>query len=186
MVQIDVPAAFGVGCVFADAARRQLQSGAPALFHDAWVKQSVFQTFFFVWIPIYFIANYFGWETTHMWWHEGAVWAYPYYLPVFVLVFFMAANAGFLLGVYLVRSERVKVVRGIYFGILFASAAWILGQWGRSARLGSYDEWKAGEAVWFYQDDTFLFMLIFVMLVWMTGLGMFYYWLYKAGKALPS
>lgn len=182
MVQVDVPAAFGVGCVFADAARRQLQAGEPHALFRVWVQHNVYQTFFFAWIPIYFLANYFGWETTHMWWHRDSVADYPLYLPLFLLVFFLAANSGFLLGVALVRARRIKLVRGIYLGILTASAIWILAQLHNTAKLGSYAQWRAGQAPWFWQDKRFLFMLIFVMILWMSGLGGFYVKLYREGK----
>jgi hypothetical protein len=181
MVQIDVPAAFAVGSFFADAARRQIQRGDRGALHSAWVQQNIFQAFFFVWIPVYFIANYFGWETTHMWWDADSVAAYPFFLPLFLLIFFAAANAGFLLGVKLVRAGRVKLNRASYLGILAASAAWILGQTNSTFKLGSYAAWKAGEAPWFYQDATFLVMLIFVMIVWMSGLVYFYRRLSRAG-----
>jgi len=73
MVQIDVPVAFAVGSLLADAARRQIEAGRKDLYYRALVKNNMFQIFFFSWIPVYFIANYFGWETTYLWWHAESV-----------------------------------------------------------------------------------------------------------------
>ena len=51
-------------------------------------------------------------------------------------------------------------------------------------KLGTYAEWKAGKAPWFYEDTTFVVMLIFVMLLWMGGLAYFFVSLRRQGKAL--
>lgn len=74
MVQIDVPVAFAIGSLFADAASRQLQSGQPTAYDRTLALNNLFHIFFFSWIPIYFLLNYFGWETTHMWWHADSGW----------------------------------------------------------------------------------------------------------------
>src|SRR5689334_4685563 len=137
MVQIDVPIAFGVGSLFADAAHRQLAGGRAEYHFRASLKNNLFQAFCFSWVPVYFLANYFGWETTHMWWHEDSVSAYPYYLPIFLIVFFAAGNAGFYLGANVVRKGRLWTNRAIYLGILLYSALWIFAQFNRTARLGT-------------------------------------------------
>ena len=182
MVQIDVPVAFGVGAFLADAARHQLRQGGPEYYYRALAKNNLFQIFFFNWIPVYFIANYFGWETTYMWWTQESVSAYPYFLPVFLVVFFLAANAGFFLGNRLVKSCRTMLNRGIYIAILLFSAVWSFGQTDRTLRVGTLSEWKQGQAVWFYQDHTFLFMLIFTLVVWAVALLFFYRNLRKEGQ----
>ena len=136
MVQIDLPIAFGVGCMFADAAHHQLQTGQRHYFTEVLLKSNLFQIFFFSWIPIYFILNFFGWETTFMWWHEDSVVAYAFYVPVFMVVFFLAANAGFLLGNWLVSNGRLLENRIVYSAIIVYSAVWIFAQTGRTLRVG--------------------------------------------------
>lgn len=173
MVQIDVPIAFGIGSFFADMARKQLQFGRSEYRDRTFWKNNLFQIFFFSWIPLYFLLNYFGWETTHMWWHEGSVGAYAFYVPIFIVVFFGAANAGHLVGRRLVVKGHVLANRVVYLGILLYSLIWIFAQTGSSFRLGSYYEWKAGMAPWFYQDRTFLVMLIFTLVVWAVALVTF-------------
>ena len=186
MVQIDVPVALGVGSFIADAARRQLQRGGPEFYYDALAKNNLFQIFLFSWIPVYFIMNNFGWETTYRWWTKDSVDAYPFFVPIFLLVFFAAGNLGFWMGNCLVKSGRLKANRAIYIGILIFSAIWILSQTGRTLRVGTYSEWSQGKAVWFYQDHMFFFMLVFTLLVWGIGLFLFYRHLRKVGERVAS
>jgi hypothetical protein len=184
MVQIDVPIAMGIGTLFADAAHRQLQTGRAEHYFRAFAANNVFQIFFFSWIPVYFLMNYFGWETTHMWWHADSIAAYPYYMPIFLVVFFAAANVGFILGYRLVRSGRLWANRAIYLGILAYSGIWILAQVNRTFKLGTYSEWTAGQAPWFYQDRTFLWMLVFTIVVWAGALAVFALRLRAEGRHL--
>ncbi|MGC2692097.1 MAG: hypothetical protein WA228_05315 [Desulfobaccales bacterium] len=186
MVQVDVPVAFAIGTLFADVAHKQLQTGRPEYYYRTLLKNNIYQIFFFSWIPVYFILNYFGWETTHMWWHEDAVTAYPFFLPIFMIVFFGAVNCGFLLGHHLVTTGQVKANRLIYIGILVYSAIWIFGQVGSTFRLGTYTQWQAGKAPWFYQDPTFLTMLIVSLLVWGVDLVLFIWNLLREGKSLTA
>ena len=119
-----------------------------------------------------------------MWWHADSVTAYPYYIPIFMIVFFLAANGGFLLGNWLVRRGRLLANRVIYIAVVICSSIWILGQTGRSFRLGTYAEWKAGTAPLFYEDGKFLSMLIFAMITWTAGLLIFFFRLRREGRRL--
>jgi hypothetical protein len=186
MVQIDVPIAFAIGSFFADAARKQLQTGQLEYYYRTLAKNNIFQIFFFSWIPVYFLLNYFGWETTHMWWHQDSVTAYPYYVPIFIVVFFLAANGGFLLGNWLVKNGRFVFNRVVYIAIGVYSLIWIFVQPGRTFRLGTYAEWKSGAAPWFYEDGTFLFMLIFTLIVWGVALVIFYLMLRRERRNLDT
>ncbi len=183
MVQIDVPAAFAVGSFFADAAHKQLQAGGPrALYEVAW-KNNMFQIFFFLWIPVYFIMNFFGWETTYRWWTEDSVSAYPLFLPVFVLVFLAAANLGFFLGNWLVSKGMLLANRIIYIGIAIYSVIWVFGQTDRTMQVGTFSQWVAHKSVVFYDDPTFLKAFVIVMAVWVVGVIGFGWNLRKAGNA---
>lgn len=184
MVQIDVPVAFAIGSIFADAAHKQLQTRRPEYYYHTFAQHNIYQIFFFSWIPVYFILNYFGWETTHMWWHADAVTAYPFFVPIFMVIFFLAANGGFLLGNWLVEKGRLVANRLVYIIIFGYSAVWIVVQPGRTFRLGSYAAWKAGIAPWFYQDLVFVLMLIFTLVVWGAGLIVFVLRLREEGKHL--
>lgn len=181
MVQIDVPAAFAVGGFLADAARAQIQARNAEYTCRAGFKNIIFQIFCFSWIPVYFILNYFGWETTYMWWHEDSVAAYPFFVPVFLLIFFLAGNAGFFLGKALVAKGSLLANRVIYLGITLYSLIWVFGQTSRTFRAGTYSQWKAQQAPIFYQDHTFLAMFIFAMVVWLAGVFGFYINLRREG-----
>jgi hypothetical protein len=186
MVQVDVPIAFAIGTMFADAARRQLRNGRLENYYKILLMNNIYQIFFFSWIPVYFILNYFGWETTHMWWHEDAVTAYPYFVPIFLVVFFAAVNAGFLLGHRLITTGKPLANKVVYIAIFLYSAAWIFGQQDSTFRLGTYAQWKAGTAPWFYEDSTFLTMLIASLLIWGIALAAFLLNLIKEGKRLEA
>jgi hypothetical protein len=186
MVQVDVPVAFAIGTMFADAARRQLQTGKPEYCYKVNLKNNIFQIFFFSWIPVYFLLNYFGWETTHMWWQADSVTAYPFFVPVFLVIFFAAANAGFLLGHRLITTGKPMANRVVYIAIFIFSGAWIFGQTDSTFRLGTRSQWLAGQAPWFYEDSTFLAMLIISLLIWGIALARFLLNLIKAGKQLEA
>jgi len=52
--------------------------------------------------------------------------------------------------------------------------------------LGTYREWQAGVAPWFYEDRTFLFMLILTLVVWGVAMLVFALQLRNEGKHLDS
>lgn len=173
MVQIDVPIAFGIGSLFADAANKQLRTGRSEYFYEALADNNIYQAFFFCWIPLYFLMNDFGWETTYMWWEKGSISAYPLYIPIFTVVFFLAANLGFLLGNSLVRVGKIGANRAVYLLILAYAAVWIVAQPSRSLHVGTYQQWAQGQAVWFFQDRTFLIALVVTVVVWAVSLFFF-------------
>jgi len=170
MVQIDIPLAIAAGSVFADAAQRQLRLGRADFYFNALWKNSLFQIVGFSWIPIYYLTQYFGWETTHMWWHADSVLAYPLYLPIFVLLFFAAGNLGFILSSSLVAHGHIWLNRLVYLGIGIYVAIWTFSQPYRTFRLGTYVEWVEGQAPWFWQDRTFVRMSILSGVVWLGGI----------------
>lgn len=184
MVQIDVPVAFALGNLFADVAKKQLQTEDPKYYYKTFYKYLVYQIFFFSWIPVYFMINYFGWETTHMWWTKDSITDYPFFVPVFMVIFFIAAFSGFKFGTFLVRNERFWSNRFVYLGIGIFSGVWIFGQTDSTFKLGTYEQWNNGVAPWFYQDKTFLFMLIFTVLLWAAAMTVFLCKLGREGKRL--
>jgi len=170
MIQIDLPLAVAAGSVFADAAQRQLQLGRAEYYFNALWKNNCFQMLCFSWIPIYYLTEYFGWETTHMWWQADSVLAYPFYLPIFVVLFFAAGNTGFLLGKSLVVRGYIWGNRFVYVGIGVYVAIWTFAQTDRTLRLGTYQQWVEGQAPWFWQDSTFVRVTILSGAVWLIGI----------------
>ncbi len=130
------------------------------------------------------MINYFGWETTHMWWTEDSVTDYPFFVPLFMIIFFISAFSGFKFGTLLVRLNRIWPNRFVYLGIGLFSGAWIFGQPGSTFKLGSYEQWKSGVAPWFYQDKTFLFMLIFTVFLWAAAMAVILIKLCREGRRL--
>ena len=186
MVQIDVPIAFGVGSFFADAASKQLIEGGRGSCCRTALANNIFQIFFFSWIPVYFVLNYFGWETTHMWWDADSVTAYPYFVPILIVVFFAAANLGFLLGWSLVVRRRLWTNRVVYLAVGLYALTWVFGQTSRTFHLGNHTQWEQGIRPYFYQDHTFLGMFIFTMIVWIAGLAGFGLRLWREGRSLDT
>ncbi len=189
MVQIDIPIAFALGQIFADAARRQLLTGKPEYYLRALLKNNLFQIFFFSWIPVYFLVNYFNWETTHMWWHKDSITGYPLFLPIFLVVFFFAANIGFWFSAALIKKGRHALVRKVYTGIFIFSFVWAFGFWNRTTYLGSFSEWTAGTAkrVWDTSGgETFIYMLSFSLIVWLVSLVFFIRSIHLEGKRLKT
>lgn len=121
-----------------------------------------------------------------MWWHADSVTAYPFFLPIFMVVFFLAANGGFLLGNWLIRNGRLVINRVVYILIFVYSGVWIFVQPGRTFRLGSYAEWTAGTAPWFYQDSVFLVMLILTLVIWGVALVVYIRRLRQEGMHLDT
>lgn len=187
MVQIDIPIAFALGQIFADAARKQLLTGRPEYYFSALAKNNLFHIFFFSWIPVYFLVNYFGWETTHMWWRKDVVTDYPFFLPVFLIAFFFSANSGFWLSTFLIRKGKFLFVRASYAGIFLYSFLWVFGLWKRTSYLGSYKEWAQGTAkrAWDTSGgEPFLYMLFFSIILWFAALVFFIIILRAEGKNL--
>lgn len=189
MVQVDVPIAFAVGQIFADAARRQLLTGRPEYYFSALLKNNIFHIFFFIWIPVYFLVNYFGWETTHMWWRKDSALEYPLFLSLFVLIFFFAANSGFWLSTLLLKKGKIFWVRSIYIGIFIYTFLWIFGLWNRTTYLGTYTQWAQGQSkrIWDTSGgETFIYMLIFTLIVWFVALIIFILLLRAEGRNLDT
>ena len=119
-----------------------------------------------------------------MWWHSDTAADYPFLVPIVILLFFLAAVCGFVLGARLVRNEMLWGNRAIYLAILAYSGLWIFGQAGRSFRLGSYSDWRNGQALWFYEDRTFLTMLVVTLVVWAIPLLVYFLRMRREGKHL--
>src|SRR3954447_2095571 len=128
MIQIDIPIAVATGSLIADAAQRQIRYGRAEYYFRAQWKNMLFQIFGLGWIPPYFLANYFGWETTHMWWTEDSIAAYRLFWPIFFVLFFAAGMGGFEIGRRLIAAGRIGLNRVLYVGILLYILVWVFAQ----------------------------------------------------------
>jgi len=167
MIQVDVPMAFAIGSLFAGAARQQIQTG---LSQRAHLQANLYHLFFFTWVPIYFTVNYFGWETSHMWWQADSVDAYPLFLPVFLIVLAAALNGGFLTGRWLLQRRLVAANRAVYVSLIVWAVGWVSIMREHTFRLGTYREFHAGQAMSIADDRRFVIMFTVTILLWVGAL----------------
>jgi hypothetical protein len=164
MIQVDIPFAAAMGSSAAGAARVQLRAGGREEYLRTWLATNLFLIFGFSWIPVVFLLNYFGWETTHMWWTASDVTAYPWFVPIVIIVSFACGNAGFLLGARLETTGRAAANRVFYIAIFACGIAWMIGFYPRTLKLGSYHTWTTSP--WVYEDPAFVRTWMIAMSAW--------------------
>ena len=166
MVQIDIPIAFAVGQMFADAASQHLSTGRPEPYSRTLAITNIFMGLFFAPIPIYFLVDYFGWETTYMYDPARIT---RFFIPIVLVVLFLATNLGFWLSNALIRKGRAGIGRVIYVLIWIYSLGWIFGNWPRSTRIGTYAQYHtapdAMTRIWEVSKDPFFFILIVTLVI---------------------
>jgi hypothetical protein len=183
MIQVDLPVALGVGSLMAHAAQRQILSKQPAALNDAFAKVVIFHFVAFSWPPMYLLVFYFGFETSHMWWHEDSVLAYPWLLPVFYLALFLANLAGFAIGAKLVSAGRATWALLLWLATVLFTVGWVLLLPDRTMTIGTYRDWQAGIAPPGSSDPTFLWFVIVVMVGYSAGVWLVYRSLRRDGLA---
>jgi hypothetical protein len=166
VVQIDIPIAFAVGQMFADAARQQLSTGRSEPYYRTLAITNIFMGLFFAPIPIYFLVDYFGWETTYM---CDPARVTRFFIPIVLFALFLAANLGFWLSNALIRKGRAGIGRVIYVLIWLYSLGWIFGNWPRSTRIGDYSQYHTAPdtmiRIWEVSKDPFFFILIATLVI---------------------
>jgi apolipoprotein N-acyltransferase len=160
MVQIDIPVAFALGGLHADAARAQLATGESEHVWRTVVRDLLFFGVFASWLPIQLLVRHFGFETSHMWWHEDSVLAYPLFIPAFMTLYLATNVAGLAAGVALVRAGRVSLNRLLIAANLIFATGWVFLQKDRTLVLGSYREWRAGTAPPMSSDPDLIRLLV--------------------------
>jgi hypothetical protein len=174
MVQIDVPIAFAVGQMLADAASLQLKTGKAELYYLTMAYTNIFTALFFAPIPVYFLIDYFAWETTYMVDPDRVT---RFFVPTVLFIVILAANLGFWLSNALIQKGRDGVGRMIYALIWVYSFAWILGNWPRSTRIGTYAQYHMARdtmaRAWEVSKDPFLFILIVSLVIFAVPLVLF-------------
>ena len=143
MIQVDLPVAFGSGTLLAAALEHHTDARTwPYLYQRALAKNLIFQTLFALWLPVYLLVNYFGFQTSHMFWHGESLTDYPALLPVFLILYFVANIAGFQTGAWLVLQGRARLARLIFVAAFTYFALWMAFQPYRTLSLGTFDEWQ--------------------------------------------
>ena len=153
-----------MGSLAAASARVQLSAGGREEYLRTWLATNLFLAFGFSWIPVFFLLNYFGWETTHLWWTASDVSAYPWLVPITLILTFACGNAGFLLGARLETAGRTAVNRAFYIGVFACGIAWMIGFSPRTLKLGSHSTWTTSP--WVYEDPVFVRAWVIAMTTW--------------------
>lgn len=153
MVQVDLPFTFGTASLFAAAVEKGLRSPQAKYFYQrALAMNLAFQGIFVIWLPLFFLVNQFGLQTSHMWWHGESLATYPWLLPIFICAYFATNVAGFVVGARLASTGRASVARLIFWAGTVFTFAWMGVQPYRTLSLGTYEEWLAGTARWLWTD----------------------------------
>jgi hypothetical protein len=186
MVQIDIPVAFALGGLHADAARAQLATGKSEHLWRTLARDLLFFGVFASWLPIQLLARHFGFETSHMWWHEDSVLAYPLFIPAFMTLYLAANVAGLATGVALVRAGRVSLNRFVIAACWLFSGAWVFLQKERTLVLGTYRDWRVGEAPPLSSDPGLVRLLVIFGAVFTVALVLAYRRIRREGAALEA
>lgn len=182
MIQVDLPVAFGMGTLMAHAAQRQIASGEPAAVAKAFNKVLVFHSVAFMWPPIYLMVFYFGFETSHMWWHGDSVLEYPWLLPMFSLALFGVHILGFRLGASFVRAGKASRALLVFGASTVFCTAWIFLQTDRTLTLGTYRDWVNGVAPPASSDPAFLTFVYSLIVAYSAGAWILYRSLRRDGE----
>jgi len=174
MVQIDIPVAFALGGIHADAARARLAAGGRDDFFRTLAQDLLFFGVLASWLPIQLLVRHFGFETSHMWWHEDSVLAYPLFIPVFMVLYVATNVAGYGAGVVLVRAGKVGANRAVVAACLLFATGWVFLQKERTLVLGTYREWAAGAAPPMSSDPDLVRLLVIFGAVFTVALVLWY------------
>ena len=175
MIQVDLPVAFGSGTLLAAALEHRTGARTwPYLYQRALAKNLIFQTLFALWLPVYLLVDYFGFQTSHMFWHGESLTDYPALLPIFLILYFATNIAGFSTGAWLVLHGRARLARLIFVAAFTYFALWMAFQPYRTLSLGTFEEWKAGTAPWIWTDTWFMGVLAVGAVVFFAGITVVY------------
>ena len=174
MIQIDLPVAVGVGSLMAHAAQRQIAASVPRLPKGVLTRVIAFHCIAFAWPPMYLLIYYFGFETSHMWWHADTMWSYPWLPPTFFVALIAANIAGFALGARFVRAGKPSRALLVFAATSVFATAWVLSMPDRTMTLGTYSDWKAGIAPAASTDSTFMTFVTVVMVGYTFGATLLY------------
>jgi hypothetical protein len=147
--------------MFVDAANRQLKTRNPEPYYRTMAVTNIFIGLFFAPIPVYFLVDYFGWETAYMVDPDRVT---RFFTPIVLVAVTLAANLGFWLSNALIQRRHDRVGRMIYVLIWIYALVWILGNWPRSTRIGTYTQYHTARETmaraWDVSQDPFLIVLM--------------------------
>jgi hypothetical protein len=184
MIQVDLPFTFGTASLMAAAVERGLRSPKARYFHARALSLNLaFQGIFVIWLPVYFLVNEFGLQTSHMWFHGDSLSDHPWLLPLFISLYFATNVAGFHVGARLSASGQAGIAKAIFWAGTVFTFAWMGVQPYRTLSLGTYTEWQAGTAPWLWSNPALTAAVVVEFVAVFAGIYLMYRWLTREAAA---
>jgi hypothetical protein len=102
------------------------------------------------------------------------------------VVLWLLINAGFALGVALIRRGQIRINRAICVAVAVWCAGWLLFGGERVWRLGTFREFETGRAPWWTDDRTFVRAFAITMTIWIGALAACLIKLLREDRSVPS
>jgi hypothetical protein len=188
MVQVDLPAAFAIGHIFAILSKDYLKQEPQLFTHRLLGPFNLFLVCGFVPGGLFLLVGWPAWEVMY-WtdWVEAPFdrpWVAAFYV-FFAIVMVVLGNVGYMLAHAWLRQGREKQVRLVSTFAVFLTILPFLLQWGVWTRVGSYAqvvEIKAGYYDW--MQPPFFHGWLAIMLYMTVAIVLMGLWMKKRGNAL--
>jgi hypothetical protein len=187
MVQVDLPAAFAIGQVFAALSRRYLQQEPHLFSHRLLGPFNFFMACCYVPVGMFLLIGWPAWEIMYVSdWLDN-----PFDRPAvagfyvaFGVVMMLLGNAGFILAHHWYRQGRAAWVRiGIGVGALLTGLPFLL-KWGVWMQVGTHAAVQGGRGYSFWDAPFFHGWLVIMslMVVSIVGMGLILRAFVRRGK----
>lgn len=165
MIQVDLPAAFAVGQIFALLAKKYLKTEPKKFFNRLLGPLNFYLSCGFVPTGMYLMIGWPSWEVMYITgWVEK-----PFNQPLvaafyvlFMVAMILLGNVGFILAHHWYQKGKDRfVVYGSIIGVVLTILPFVL-RWGVWWKIGTYAEFKAGGGYSFGSPPFFYGWLIFI------------------------
>ncbi len=184
MVQVDLPAAFTVGQVFAFLSKKYLKKEPEIFANKLLGPLNLYLSCGFAPVGMFLLIGWPAWEVMHVTgWVEN-----PFNRPLvagfyvlFMIAMVLLGNVGFILGHQWYKKGKDKwVIYGAIIGAIVTFLPFLL-KWGVWWNVGQYDEVMAGRGASFWKPPFFYGWLVvmsyFFIITILTGI-----WFKKRGS----
>lgn len=186
MIQVDLPAAFAVGQIFALLSKKYLKK-TPEIFTNKLLGPfNLYMSCGFVPTGIYLLVGWPSWETMYITDWVEKTFNRPFvagFYVLFMVLMILFGNIGYILGHYWYIKGRDKlVIYGSIGGVVLAILPFIL-RWGVWWEIGTYAQIQANKGYSFWENPFFGGWLFFIC--YMTAVTIFTgVWLKKKGNMM--
>jgi hypothetical protein len=158
MVQVDLPAAFAIGQIFAFLSRDYLRRETHLFSHRLLGPLNLYLACCYAPVGMFLLVGWPAWEVMYRssWVEQpyGRPWVAGFYV-LFAVAMVLLGNLGFVLGHRWLRAGRDRwVVRGAAAGVVLTFLPFLL-RWGVWWRVGTLAEIEAGAGDSFWQPPFF-------------------------------